>query len=84
MTPYYSDSHVTIYHGDCRNLLPSIEADVIVTDPPYGIAYKSGHEATLPRSIIGDQDASLRDWLLETWAGPALIFGTWRVARPSR
>jgi site-specific DNA-methyltransferase (adenine-specific) len=36
MTPYYSDSLVTIWHGDCRELLPSIEADVIVTDPPYG------------------------------------------------
>jgi hypothetical protein len=35
--PYYSDDLVTIFHGDCRDLLPSIEADVIVTDPPYGI-----------------------------------------------
>ncbi len=38
MKPYYSDSLVTIYHGDCREILPSIdvtESDVIVTDPPY-------------------------------------------------
>ena len=39
MKPYYSDDSCTVYHGDCRELLPSIEADVLVTDPPYGISY---------------------------------------------
>ena len=39
MTPYYEDDFVTLYHGDCRDLLPSIEADVVVTDPPYGMAW---------------------------------------------
>lgn len=34
---YYSDDHVAIAHGDCRELLPHIEADVLVTDPPYGM-----------------------------------------------
>ena len=42
MTPYYQDELVTIWLGDCRDLLPSIEADVIVTDPPYGIGYSPG------------------------------------------
>jgi site-specific DNA-methyltransferase (adenine-specific) len=39
VTPYYQDDLVTIWLGDCRDLLPSIEADVIVTDPPYGINF---------------------------------------------
>ena len=38
MTPYYSDDSVTIYHGDCREILPTLETDALVmADPPYGV-----------------------------------------------
>lgn len=38
MTPYYQDNHCTIYHGDCREILPHLEpVDLVLTDPPYGI-----------------------------------------------
>jgi site-specific DNA-methyltransferase (adenine-specific) len=38
MTPYYQDDHCTIYHGDCREILPALEpCDLLLTDPPYGI-----------------------------------------------
>lgn len=33
--PYYDQDGVVIYNSDCRDLLPSIEADVMITDPPY-------------------------------------------------
>jgi site-specific DNA-methyltransferase (adenine-specific) len=42
--PYYTDEAVTIYHGDCRDILPSIgKVDAVVTDPPYssGGMYRS-------------------------------------------
>lgn len=82
--PYYEDEAVTIYHGDSRDLFPHIVADVLVSDVPYGIAYKSGQRRlTLPDSIHGDEDTSLRDWILHIWGDrPALVFGSWKMPRP--
>ena len=39
MKPYYQDKWVTIYHGDCREILPTLDVkvDLVLTDPPYGI-----------------------------------------------
>lgn len=38
MTPYFKDESVTLYHGDCREVVPTLKltADCIVADPPYG------------------------------------------------
>lgn len=50
--PYYEDDAVTIYHGDCRDVLDDPEMEwlnsvstVMVTDPPYGIAWSRGRNA---------------------------------------
>jgi site-specific DNA-methyltransferase (adenine-specific) len=41
MTPYYEQDGITIYHGDCREVLPSLgPVDAVVTDPPYGIGFE--------------------------------------------
>lgn len=40
MKPYYQHKWVTIYHGDCRNILPFLRgASAIVTDPPYELNF---------------------------------------------
>ena len=36
--PYYQEDGITIYHGDCRDILPLLDpVDLVLTDPPYGI-----------------------------------------------
>lgn len=38
MKPYYQDQWATIYHGDCREVLPTLgKFDLLLTDPPYGL-----------------------------------------------
>lgn len=91
MTPYYQDDHVTLYHGDCLEVTEWLEADVLVTDPPYGVAYSGfggrGYrdDASKHHPIAGDTDTLVRDDALAAWGGrPALVFGTWRAPRPAR
>ena len=36
--PYYDQDGITIYHGDCREILPTLgRFDLLLTDPPYGL-----------------------------------------------
>lgn len=37
MKPYYEHAGIAIYHGDCRDVLPCVTADAVVSDPPYGM-----------------------------------------------
>lgn len=81
--PYYEDGHARIYHGDCLELIGELEFDVVVTDPPYGMAYRSSQGLATSVPIAGDESTDARDALLSALAGiPALVFGTWRVPRP--
>lgn len=81
MTIYYQDDLVTLYHGDCREQTAWLDADVLVTDPPYGMAYRDRLGKHEP--IVGDETAEVRDGCLSEWGEkPALVFGTWRVSKP--
>jgi site-specific DNA-methyltransferase (adenine-specific) len=33
--PYYEQDGIRLYHGDCRDLLPSLRGAVLIVDPPY-------------------------------------------------
>lgn len=83
--PYHQEAGITIYHARWQDVAQWAAADVLVTDPPYGIGYDSGARrlATTPSSIVGDDDTAEREGALLRWgAKPALVFGTWRVAHP--
>ena len=83
MKPYYQDDFVTIYHGDCLEITEWLEADVMITDPPYGMAFVSSG-TTQTRPIQGDDDVSVRNQALERWGGRyAAVFGTWKAPRPA-
>ena len=90
MSIYYQDDLVTLYHGDCLTQTAWLDADVLCTDPPYGIGYQGfGGRKGEPRrtegriSIAGDDTTGVRDAALHAWGNrPALIFGTWRAERP--
>ena len=86
MKPYYQDDAVTIYHGDCREVLP-VAADVVVTDPPFGISHISNHTAPtttaawMNRAIANDSDTSTRDAVLSQYPEWA-CFGSHKARPP--
>ena len=85
MSIYYQDDKVTLHHGDCLDVTDWLDADVLVTDPPYGMAYVSNASKSGPSDpIAGDADPKVRDRALDLWGDrPALAFGTWRAERPA-
>lgn len=65
MKPYYDHSGITIFHGDCREVLPSMEkdsVDLVVTDPPYGVNFQSSWRQETFDRLAGDesQEAALQ------------------------
>lgn len=83
MEPYYSDDHVTIYHGDCREILPDLgRVDLVLTDPPYGINYVSNSGVGKGTTPITNDGARLslrlyRDVLRVLQADHVLWFTRW-------
>lgn len=88
--PYYSDESVTLYHGDCRELTAWLTADVLVTDPPYGRAWKQGDTRSVygwasdsHTGIANDGTTATRDAALTAWGDrPAIMFGDLMLAPP--
>lgn len=51
----------TLYCGDCREILPTLSAQVVITDPPYGVGVKYGPH-------YDDSRETYWDWFLPTLA----------------
>jgi len=77
MKPYWEDSRsgITIYHGDCREILPTLEpVDHVITDPPYGDVTHEGARG-------GEGDTKLVTFASIDMATLRCIFG---MTRPRR
>jgi site-specific DNA-methyltransferase (adenine-specific) len=77
MHPYYDHAGITIYHADCREILPMLPAesvDLVLTDPPY-LGLKGGtviggtgvSGRWRPTVSVGDPWKASLDWCPETW-----------------
>ncbi len=80
MKPYYDDGKgIVIYHGDCREILPTLpKVDLVLTDPPYGIGINTkatqqwkapsakwrGARLTKDYGVNEWDNSVIEDWLL--------------------
>jgi len=78
--PYYEKSGITIYHGDCREILPYLpKVDLVLTDPPYGIEFRSNHRFIRHDRIQGDECLPIRTIkdLIKVAVSGAYFFCRW-------
>lgn len=74
MAPFYEHGGIRIFHGDCREVLPSLPAssvDFVLTDPPYLVGYRGRWDGE-KRVIVGDSNSN---WLLPAFSE------IWRVLK---
>lgn len=74
----------TLHLADCRTVAaPS--GGALVSDPPYGVAYKSGWDNKFRNvEIANDHNTEARDAMLAAWNGAAVVFGSWKASRPDK
>jgi len=82
MAPYYDHAGITIYHGDCREIVPTLAFDgLVLSDPPYGIDHltdyaKRGRDGMAACSdyppVHGDAEPFDPRWLLGVGAARIL------------
>lgn len=53
----------TLYLGDCRDIVPSLQFDSICSDPPYGMNFQSNYRMDKHRKIENDSSEELLQWV---------------------
>ena len=89
MKPYYDDGQITIYHGDCREILPNLNSvDLVVTDPPYNVGKDYG---TASDSLSGEEYESFMRTIVNharrlseahVWVAPRYKMAMWWALLP--
>jgi DNA modification methylase len=68
MQPYYEHAGITIYHGDCRDILPHLDpVDLVLTSPPYDNLRTYGGHAFEWKSTIDAIIPSIKDGGVCVW-----------------
>lgn len=93
--PYYSDESVTLWHGDCLDVMatmPDESVDIVVTSPPYNMGlvpggngrgmYRPGasNKAGRFRDGYGLHDDAMEQAAYDEWQREVLA-QCWRIAR---
>jgi DNA modification methylase len=83
--PFFEDHGITIYHGDCRHIMPMLPRfDLLLTDPPYGIGASKGKWGSSNKAPVTDYGKSdwdnepVQDWTLalaRSLCDKQIIFG---------
>ncbi len=90
MKPYYDDGKgIVIYHGDCREILPSLpKVDLVLTDPPYNCGKDYGtYKDNLSQYDYGDFMHTVVGWCRRIaenhfWIAPRYQIGLWSSLLP--
>ena len=91
MKPYYQEAGITIYCGDCLDVLrtlPVESVDAVVCDPPYGIDYQSAWrtDKAKRKGRITNDKAPFIWWIYDAARimrspGAMLCFCRWDISR---
>jgi DNA modification methylase len=97
MSLYWAGDGIELHLGDCREVQEWLRADVLVTDPPYGIGWSQPQlkaipgdpKRTLPTrshdGIQNDGSTVVRDAALQLWGDTraSIVFGSWKAEFPT-
>jgi len=82
VTPYYDHAGITLYHGDCREILPELgqQFQTVLTDPPYGKVRGDFDQAWTNRRAMLADVTQWRDAIVDRMTANATL---WWFAWPS-
>lgn len=82
MKPYYQDKRVTIYHGDCREILPELpKVDLVLTDPDYNAKNIGTNKRAYESGMPSLTEVEYKDWC-KSWFDIAAIVAESLVFTP--
>lgn len=68
----------TLYLGDARAIVPALQFDSVVSDPPYGMSFRSNHREERHDAIANDATDELLQWACRlTPRHSAYLFCRW-------